>query len=163
LVRALGGKFLDLYWENAIQEIDLSLDNRDALTKSLSSRRTQNILKTLCEYFEYTHSPSLLYTPKTIAVSQPNNATTLYLQVQTNLSVVGTTYQIENIPNGDVDGTPMVLSVWNNGTWENGIWLNGYWNDGEIRINSLRNFIQDLDSLLQGCSDPDMQGTFESP
>lgn len=80
--------------------------------------------------FEYTHVPTLLYTPKTIAVSQPNNATTLYLQFQTNVSVIGTTYQIENIPNGDVDGTPMVLSVWNNGTWENGTWLNGYWNNG---------------------------------
>ena len=42
---------LDVWWEEAIEERDLDLDNFDALTRSAWSRRTQKNLKCLSEYF----------------------------------------------------------------------------------------------------------------
>jgi hypothetical protein len=46
-------EFLDVWWESAIHDRDLDLDNTNVLTRSMWSRGTQNILKCLCEYFEH--------------------------------------------------------------------------------------------------------------
>jgi hypothetical protein len=44
--------FLDVFWRNSIVDLDLNEQNEDGFARSLWSRRTQNILRCLVEFFD---------------------------------------------------------------------------------------------------------------
>jgi len=60
-------QFLDVWWENAIRDKDLSEKYLDGLTRSVWSRRNQNVLKSLCEYFKQFESIfELMFSQKSV-------------------------------------------------------------------------------------------------